>query len=236
MLKVKNIITAYKAQANPQVPGGVDVLGAFDNLIQPVFPFVLPNLSIVVTMENLNRPTMFEVRLNGPDDTLISKGDFGILPDPFGVGKKIIDLNDFIVAERGQYTLDIFEKVAEDKVKFIMTADLFIADYPPQRRMSDEEKAKILATEGVIKTVRTEFKLTPDSDPVKVQVNLDKSEPVDEGYMAIPENNRITIEDKVIDLTGIRRQIEWMFGNPLPEPMEETDEEANKNQENQEEK
>lgn len=234
MLKLKNIITAYKAQANPQVPGGVDVLGAFDNLVQPVFPFVLPNLSIVLTMEHLERPTMFEVRLNGPDDTLITKGDFGILPDPFGVGKKIIDLNQFIIADRGQYTLDIFEKVAEDKVKFIVTVDLFIADYPPQRRMSDEDKARILATDGVIKTVRTEFKLTPESEPVKIQVNLDKNEPIDEGFMAIPENDRITVEDKVFDLTGIRRQIEWMFGNPLPEQQEETEEKANENQENQE--
>lgn len=57
-------------------------------------------------------------------------------------------------------------------MKFLSTEDLFIADYPPQRRLSDEDKAKILATEGVIKTVRTEFKA--GEEVIKLQVNLDK--------------------------------------------------------------
>ncbi len=238
MTKLKSIITAYKAQANPQMPGVVDVFGAFDNFIQPMFPFAMPNLSIVMTMKELDRPTMFEVRLNAPDDTLITKGEFGILPDPFGVGKKILDLEQFVVAERGKYTMDIFEKVAEDKVKFIETTDLFIADYPPQRRMSDEEKAKILSSEGVIKSVRTEFKPSEDAEPIKIQINLDKEAPIDEGFITIPETGRITVNDKIIDLTGIKRQIEWMFGNPLPEKKEEGQpaEEPKENKEEAEEK
>ena len=134
MAKVKHVITAYKAQMNPQVNGVIDIFGEFDNLIQPMFPFPMANLSVVVTVTDLQRPTMFEVRLNAPDDTLITKGEFGILPDPFGVGKKILDLEKFLVGERGKYTIDIFEKVAQDKVKFLSTEDLFIADYPPQRR------------------------------------------------------------------------------------------------------
>jgi hypothetical protein len=238
MAKLKSVITAYKAQVNPQMNGVVDIFGSFDNLIQPMFPFAMPNLSIVMTMEELERPTMFEVRINAPDDTLITKGEFGVMLDPFGVGKKILDLEQFVVAERGKYTMDIFEKVAEDKVKFITTTDLFIADYPPQRRFSDEEKAKILGTEGVIKSVRTEFKATPESEPIKIQVNLDKNAPIDEGYMAIPENDRITIDDKILDLTGVRRQIEWMFGEPLPEKKEndQTAEQPKEIKESQEEK
>lgn len=111
-----------------------------------MFPFPMANLSIVLTFW-FRRPTMFEVRLNAPDDTLITKGEFGVYLDPFGVGK-ILDLEN--CNWKRKYTIDIFEKVAEDKVKFIQTADLFIADYPPQRRFSDEEIA-LLAAEGVIK-------------------------------------------------------------------------------------
>ena len=128
-----------------------------------VSPARVANLSIVLTFSDLERPTMFEVRLNAPDDTLITKGEFGVYLDPFGVGKKILDLEKFLITERGKYTIDIFEKIAEDKVKFIETADLFIADYPPQRRFADEEIAHILAAEGVIKTVKTEFKPVEDS-------------------------------------------------------------------------
>ena len=61
MAKLKSVITAYKAQVNPQMNGVVDIFGSFDNLIQPMFPFAMPNLSIVMTMEELERPTMFEV-------------------------------------------------------------------------------------------------------------------------------------------------------------------------------
>ncbi|MGY0394579.1 MULTISPECIES: hypothetical protein [unclassified Fusobacterium] len=235
MAKLKHVITAYKAQMNPQVNGVIDIFGEFDNLIQPMFPFPMANLSIVVTVNELQRPTMFEVRINAPDDTLITKGEFGILPDPFGVGKKILDLEKFIVGERGKYTIDLFEKVAEDKVKFIATEDLFIADYPPQRRLSDEDKAKILATEGVIKTVRTEFKPV-EGELIKLQVNLDKSMPLDEGYTAIPEDDRLVVGDKEFNLTGIRRQIEWLFGNPLPKAPEKKEEEKEETQEKTEEK
>lgn len=224
MAKVKHIVTAYKAQMNPQVNGVIDIFGAFENLIQPMFPFPMANLSIVVAMEELQGPTMFEVRINAPDDTLITKGEFGILPDPFGVGKKILDLEKFVVLSRGKYTVDVFEKIADDKVKFISTETLFIADYPPQRKMSDEEKARILATEGVIKTVRTELKVG-EGETVKIQVNLDKNATLDEGHIAIPENDRLAVGDKVFDLTGVRRQIEWLFGNPLPKAPEKKEEE-----------
>lgn len=237
MAKLKSIVTAYKAQVNPQVPGVVDILGAFDNLIQPMFPFPMANLSIVLTFSDMERPTMFEVRLNAPDDTLITKGEFGVYMDPFGVGKKILDLEKFLVTERGKYTIDVFEKVAQDKVKFIQTADLFIADYPPQRRFSDEEIAKILATDGVIKTVKTEFKPVENMEPVKIQISLDKNAPLEEGHIAVPENDRLTIGDKIFDLTGIRRQIEWMFGNPIPKKPAPAEEKApEENSEKTEEK
>lgn len=221
MAKIKSVITAFKAQMNPQGNGLMDIFGSFDNIIQPMFPFPMANLSIVLTMEELEYPTMLEVRINAPDDTLITKGEFGVMPDPFGVGKKIIDLEKFLVAERGKYSIDIFEKIGEDKVKFIGTEDLFVADYPPQRRMSDEEKEQILATDGVIKTVRTEFKLEEDGEPIKIQLNLDKNMPIDEGHIELPEDNRLVVGDKVVDLTGIRRQIEWWFGAPLPENKDE---------------
>ena len=70
--------------------------------------------------------------------------------DPFGVGKKIVDLEKFLVTERGKYTVDVFEKVAEDKVKFIQTAESIYSRLSTSRRFSDEEIAKILATDGVI--------------------------------------------------------------------------------------
>ncbi|MGX6591399.1 DUF6941 family protein [Cetobacterium ceti] len=224
MAKLKSAIVAHKAQMNQQIGGAVDILGAFDNLIQPMFPFPMMNLSIVLTFEGIEKPTVFEVRLNGPDDDLITKGEFMPMVDPFGVGKKIVDIEKFLIKKRGHYTLDIFEKLGED-VKFIQTETLFIADYPPQRPLTDEMVEEILNGEEVIKSVKTEFQPFGAQKPIKLQYNLDKNDILEEGYIAIPESDVIDIDGETYELVGVRRQIEWMFGNPIPK---EENQEENK--------
>ena len=227
-MKVKSIIVAYKAQMNPQMGGAVDILGSFENLIQPMFPIPMRHMSIVVTIEGIVKPTKFEVRLNGVNDDLITKGEFIPMVDPFGVGKKILDLDNILIKDRGTYTIDILEKTADDKLKFISSHTLFIADYPPQRQFTVDMIEKILKTDDVIKVVKTEFTPADLGKAIKIQHNLDKNAPIEEGYMAIPEGDKITVEGKEYDLMGLRRQIEWMFGNPIPKPEEKKTEETPK--------
>ena len=222
---LKNVTVAHKAQMNPHVGGAIDILGAFDNMIQPMFPYPMENLSIILTFEEIFKPTIFEVRLNSPSDELITKGEFQPMVDPFGTGKKILDLEKMLIKDRGVYTVDVFEKIGNE-VKFLASARLFIADFPPQRPITPEIKEAILAAEGVVKSVRTEFR--PMDNPeqlVKIQISLDSSEPVEDGYIAMPLEDKITLEGKEYDLTGIRRQVEWMYGNPIPKN-EEAKEEA----------
>ena len=227
-MKVKSIVVAYKAQMNPQMGGAVDILGSFENLIQPMFPIPMRHMSIVVTIEEIVKPTKIEVRINGVNDDLITKGEFIPMVDPFGVGKKILDLDNILIKDRGRYTIDILEKTADDKLKFISSHTLFIADYPPQRQFTPDMVEKILNTEDVIKVVKTEFTPVDLGKAIKIQHNLDKNAPIEEGYMTIPEGDKITVEGKEYDLMGLRRQIEWMFGNPLPKPEEKKSEEAPK--------
>ncbi|MGL5963955.1 MAG: hypothetical protein ACRCZ2_06140 [Fusobacteriaceae bacterium] len=224
MAKLKNIIVAHKAQMNQHVPGAIDVMGAFDNLMQPIFPFPMMNLSIVITLEEIEKPTKFEVRLNSPSDELITKGDFIPLMDPFGTGKKILDLEKILIKDRGLYTIDIFEKAEDGKVKFVAGEKLFIADYPPQRKFSPQIIADIIAKDNLIKMVKTEFRpLDNPEKSIKIQISLDKSIALEEGFMNMPEDDKVTVEGKDYDLTGLRRQVEWMFGNPIPKE-EKTDE------------
>lgn len=225
-MKVKSVIAAYKAQMNPQMGGAVDILGSFDNMIQPMFPIPMRHLSIVVTIEGIVKPTAFEVRINGVNDDLITKGEFVPMIDPFGVGKKILDLENILIKDRGRYTIDILEKLADGKVKFLSSHTLFIADYPPQRQLTPEIVEKILAADDVIKLVKTEFTPAGLGRSIKIQHNLDKNVPVEDGYIAIPEGDKITVDGKEYDLIGLRRQIEWMFGNPLPKPQEPKAEET----------
>ena len=185
---------------------------------------------MIFSFEKMDRPTVFEIRINAPDDSLISQGEFGVMPDSFGNGRKIVNLSNFLVAERGLYSVDILEKVSEDKVNFLKTEELFMADYPPKRRFSQEEIQEILATDGVIKMVKTDYKPVKyiqdeTLEPVHFQLFLDKNAEVEEGFVAFPENDKVEIRGEIFDLTGIRRQIEWMFGQEMPKE-EETKEEA----------
>lgn len=224
-MKVKSIVVAYKAQMNPQMGGAVDILGSFDNMIQPMFPVPMRHMSIVVTIEGIVRPTAFEVRINGVNDDLITKGEFVPMIDPFGVGKKILDLENILIKDRGRYTIDVLEKSADGKVKFLSSHTLFIADYPPQRQFTTEMIEKILAADDVIKLVKTEFTPAELGRSIKIQHNLDKNAPIEDGYISIPEGDKITVDGKEFDLMGLRRQIEWMFGNPLPKPEQKPEQE-----------
>ena len=225
-MTVKSIVVAYKAQMNQQMGGAVDIYGSFDNMIQPMFPVPMRHMSIVVTIEGIVKPTAFEVRINGVNDDLITKGEFVPMVDPFGVGKKILDLENILIKDRGRYTIDVLEKTADGKCKFISSHTLFIADYPPQRQFTLEMVEKILAADDVIKLVKTEFTPAGLDRKIKIQHNLDKNAPVEEGYITIPEGDKIVVDGKEYDLIGLRRQIEWMFGNPLPKKPEEKKEEA----------
>ena len=128
---------------------------------------------------------------------------------------------------RDRYTIDVLEKLADGKCKFISSHTLFIADYPPQRQFTPEMVEKILAADDVIKLVKTEFMPAGLDRRIKIQHNLDKNAPVEDGYITIPEGDKIVVDGKEYDLMGLRRQIEWMFGNPLPKKPEEKKEEEN---------
>ena len=226
MLRVKSVETAFQAVPNQYVQGAIDALGIFDNIVQPVFPYPFSNIALIFSFEKMERPTVFEIRINAPDDTLISQGEFGVMPDAFGNGRKIVNLSNFLVAERGLYTVDILEKVAEDKVNFITTQELFMADYPPKRKFTQEEIQKILTTENVIKMVKTDYKpvkyIQDESlEPVHFQLFLDPSAEIEEGFVPFPEDDKIEIRGEIFDLTGIRRQVEWMFGQEIPKETEE---------------
>ena len=112
---------------------------------------------------------------------------------------------------------------------YLKTKTLFNADYPPQREISESEKESILADESVIRMVKTEFKpfeLADDEsiEPIRLQFSLDKTIPVAEGYIAVPEDDTIEVKGKKFDLTGMRRHIEWMYGRPIPKMSEENNE------------
>lgn len=225
---LKNVIICDKATMSPKGAGKIDMDGVFDNIINPMFPMPILNLSIVLTLEEVRQGAVVEIRVNSPSDDLITKGEFELMVDPFGVGKKVIDLEKIMLQERGIYTLDIIEKIGGEN-KFIATAKLFIADYPPQRPLNKKIIDGILAKDDVVKTLKTEFRPYDNQEElVKIQISIDPTIELEEGYIAMPEDDKIIIKDKEYDLTGIRRHVEWMYGSLLPAKEEMNEENKEK--------
>ena len=52
-MKIRSVETALRADVSQGVPNGVDALGIFDNLVQPIFPFPLENLSIILSFSEI---------------------------------------------------------------------------------------------------------------------------------------------------------------------------------------
>ncbi len=225
MAILKNVIICDKATMSQKGGGKIDIMGAFDNIINPLFPMPILSLSIVLMLEEVRQGAIVEIRVNSPSDELISKGEFELMVDPFGVGKKVVDLEKILLQERGIYTMDIIEKI-DGTNKFIATTKLFIAEYPPQRPLNQDIIDKILAKDGVVKSLKTEFRPYDNQDEqVKVQISLDPNEVIEEGYIAMPKDDKVVVSGKEYDLTGIRRHVEWMFGSPMPTTQEENEKE-----------
>ena len=223
MAILKNVIICDKATMSQKGGGKIDIMGAFENIINPLFPMPILSLSIVLMLEEVRQGAIVEIRVNSPSDELISKGEFELMVDPFGVGKKVVDLEKILLQERGIYTMDIIEKI-DGTNKFIGTTKLFIAEYPPQRPLNQDIIDKILAKDGVVKSLKTEFRPYDNQDEqVKVQISLDPNEVIEEGYIAMPKDDKVVVSGKEYDLTGIRRHVEWMFGSPMPTSQEENE-------------
>ena len=203
MAILKSVVVSESAIMSPQGGGKIDIIGAFDNIVQPLFPMPILKLSIVLTLEEIIQKTTVEIRINSPSDELITKGEFELLVDPFGTGKKIIDLEKILLQERGTYTIDIIEKIGEEN-KFIATTKLFNANYPPQRPLNKEVIDSILEKEGVEVIQLIDL------------ISQNPEEPLEEGYIFISKNDTVTVNGKEYDMTGIRRHVEWMYGSLIP--------------------
>jgi len=108
-----------------------------------------------------------------------------------------------------------------------MTETLFTTSYPPKRQFRDGEVEAILASkEKIIRSIKSDFKPVDLETGVKLQLSLDVNEPLQEGHILFPKDDKLTLEGKEYDLTGLRREIEWMFGRPIPEKKSENKEVA----------
>lgn len=205
--------------------GRMDLGGIFDVVTSPVFPMQIPQVVALVGFDGVERDTIFEIRVNGPDNELIGKAEVGVPGTLTGLtAKQAIQLQKLPVMNRGRYTVDILEKT-QGGFKFVASTDMFTAMYPPKRNFKDGEIEEILSKkEELITQVKTDYRVPGSEEVFKLQLNLDENVPVEEGYEGFPANDILVVDGNEHDLTGIRRNIEWMFGRPKPKKEDKVEE------------
>lgn len=212
---------------NPQ-NGKIDVGGVFDVITSPMFPLTIPNIIGLLSFDGVNRDTLFEIRINDPEDEILAKVELGIQGQMPGLAaKQIIHLENIPIIKRGKYTADILEKHGAG-YSFIKTVDFFTAMYPPKRVFSEDEIKYILENQDkLITTIKTDYAI-PGTDIVKrYQLSIDDSIALEEGYEVFPADNKLEVEGQVYDLEGVRRNILWLFGQEKPTNQETTETEEN---------
>lgn len=223
-IKLKYFLIGEIGGVNKET-GRIDVRGIFDVVTSPIFPMVVPKMLLVAAFEKIDKKTTVEFRINSPSDQLMGKLEMEIQPVPTGMtGKHTLQLEKFPVQERGKYTVDILEK-KEQGYKFIKTCDMFLATYPPKRIFQKGEVNEILSNPELIQSVKTEYAIPGTDHMFKFQINLDPSKELEEGYEKFPEDDKLVIDGAEHDLTGIRRQLTWMFGRPVPQEKTEKEKE-----------
>ena len=114
--------------------------------------------------------------------------------------------------ERGKYVINVYY---QDKNTPVDTF-FFKADYPPQRIFAEGEIESILHDPNAVKGSQIEIECSTCGRKYKLELNLDHRKSISEGFTAFPRDNRIECcEGQPLDLTGMRRQIEWAFGQKM---------------------
>lgn len=223
-IELKYFLMGESGGINKQT-GRMDLNGIFDVITSPVFPMGIPKAVILVGLEGLTKNSLFEMRINGPENQLVGKFEFAV-PAMYGglLSKQIIQIEQIPVLSRGKYTVDILEKT-QAGYKFLAATDLFTAVYPPKRRFKEGEIEDILSKKDkLITQVKTEYRVPGTEEVRKFQLNLDENEEIQEGFTPFPGDNKVSLDGKEHDLEGIRRNIEWMFGRPKPNMEKENEE------------
>lgn len=202
---------------NPQT-GKLDLGGIIDVIPSPIFPLVIENLVALVSFSGVESDTLFELRLNDPEDEIMAKIELGIRGQYPGLqAKQVMGIQNVVIQKRGRYTVDILEKNPTG-YKFVKSVELFTAMYPPKRRFGEGEVEAILSRkEELIVSVKTDYTIPTSGEVIKYQLNLDETMPIEEGYEAFPKDDKLVGDDgTVYELEGVRRNIEWMFGQERP--------------------
>lgn len=211
--KIKYLITADYAGID-ETTKKLNVNGFFDSLSIPIFPSEAPKFYFVIGLNNIIEKTLIKFQILNPNNHILAEKDMEISSNHLtGIINSIVDVDKMPLSERGVYTINVILKDTNE----ILGSYSLIIDYPPQRVFDNGEIESIINNPKLIKNSRVKI-ICPKCKTVhNLELNLDRNKPISKGYVPFPDSNTIECCDgNKIDLIGLRRHIEWAFGQPIP--------------------
>lgn len=212
MTNIRYFITADYASVDQA--GKLSVNGFFDNFQVSVCPSAAPKFFVVIGFSDLEEDTEFTLDFFDPDGISVAEATGQVRKQPgSNVSNFIMELNDFPLPKRGRYRIEI-----KESDRAIGTYD-FTADWIPEREFKPGEREHILSDEAVIKGAHIKVICPKCGTEKKYELTLLPDKEITEGYEWFPEDNIMRCCDPSlnVDITGMRRQIEWSYGQKLPQ-------------------
>ncbi len=209
--KVQYFITADYATTDINTKK-LSVSGFFDTFRNFVFPSESPTFYIIIGLRNLNKSTKIIIPIFAPDGTELLKAEVEITSiSPNETTNVVVPLK-IPLPQKGKYIV----KVLADQEQNELDEFFFSADYPEKRVFNKDEIESILRDPTLAKNAKIKIQCAKCQKEFVLELHLDPNKEISEGAMPFPENDTIKCCGNDIDLTGVRRQIEWGFGTKLP--------------------
>ncbi|MCO1599803.1 DUF6941 family protein [Desulfosporosinus nitroreducens] len=209
--KIRYFITADNAIID-QITQKLSVNGLFDNFRIILFPSQAPKFFIVLgTFESEGKLNLL-LRIKQPTGGIVAEVEIDTLAKSVNeTVSSIIEIPNLPLPEQGLYTIEVIDR---DCNKVINTYHL-TANFPPERIFEQGEVEKILNEPSLAKSAKIEIGCPYCKEAHSFQLSLDPNREVDPGSLKFPEDNILKCCDKEVDLTGVRNQIFWTFGQKI---------------------
>lgn len=211
MPKIRYFITADYAVVD-EMTKKLSVSGFFDTFRIVLFPSPAPKFFIVLGVYDIEKSVDLILNINAPNGVKIAETFVNIKANSVNdVINHIIAFDQLPLLERGTYQVNIIDSLNDN----IISSYYFSADFPLERILTDEEKQEILNSSNALKGSRIQLNCPKCNKEYKFEFNLDPQAKIEEGWSPFPVNDRLECCGQQIDLTGIRRQIMWSFGQKV---------------------
>lgn len=212
--KIRYFITADYATTDEKTRK-LSVNGFFDAFRNVLFPSESNKFFVVIGIYNVEGKAELILRFKDPDENVYFEHEVEVSAKiKSDTVNNIFEMDGMPLSKRGVYTVEIFDK---NDMSLIQEFS-FIADFPSQRVFKEGEIEAILKDPTLTKGAQIKLDCPNCNESHQFDLNLDPARKIREGFKRFPEDNilRCGCGSEEVDLTGLRRQIEWSFGQKLP--------------------